>query len=232
MAYLCYLEPTCDDGKRRHLLLYLHGLGEIGGEFPHQVTKHGPWLKGSDVRNQHVQEVLDDYLRVGPHLESGDWDPHRLNETLDQIKREHAGRIRQGCLCVAGISLGGKAALELAATMEEPVTALAVFCPATVDRLSDALTKAPVYLFHASDDDVVPITENRRRVYNELSSNPRFRWREMSKAETMEWEGTHHPHVCWTHVFGHPDLYEWFRCVDRSCWPAFRRLPWVEDVRG
>ena len=225
MAYLCYFEPTCDDGKRRRLLLYLHGLGEIGGDFPGQVTKHGPWLKGSDVRNQNVQEVLDDYLRVGPHLESGDWDPHQLIETLDQFREQNAGRIRQDCLYVAGISLGGKAALELAATMEEPVTALAVFCPATVDRLSGALAKAPVYLFHASDDDIVPITENRRRLYNELSSNPRFRWREMSKAETMEWEGTHHPHVCWTHVFGHPDLYEWFRSADGPSWPSFRRLP-------
>ena len=230
MAYPFHYEPARDDGKPRRLLLYLHGLGEIGGEFPDQVTKHGPWLEGSDVRNQHVHEVLDDYLRVGPHLKSGDWDPHQLIETIHQIKTEHAGRVRADCLYVTGISLGGKAALELAATMEGPLTAVAVFCPATVDRLSEALVKAPIYLFHAADDDTVPLTENRKRVYDDLASNPRFRWREMSKVETMEWEGTHHPHVCWTHVFGHPDLYEWFRSVDGPSWPAFRRFPWKDDA--
>lgn len=230
MAYACYYEPTRKDGKCRRLLLYLHGLGEIGGEFPDQVIRHGPWLEGTDVRNQHVQADLDDFLRVGPHLKSGDWDACRLVETLDQVKREHAGHIREDCLYVAGISLGGKAALELAATIEAPVTAVAAFCPVSVDRLSDALVKAPIYLFHAADDDIVPLTETRRRVYDELSSNPRFRWREMSKAETMEWGGAHHPHVCWTHVFDHPDLYEWFRSVDHPSWPAFRRIPWIDDV--
>ena len=232
MAYACHYEPTRNDGKRRRLLFYLHGLGEIGGEFPGQVKKHGPWLEGTDVRNQHVQEVLDDFLRVGPHLKSGDWDTCQLVETLDRVKKEHAGQIREDCLYVAGISLGGKAALELATTMEAPVTAVAVFCPASVDRLSEALIKAPVYLFHAADDDIVQITDTRKRVYEDLSSNPRFRWREMSEAETMEWEGTHHPHVCWTHVFGHPDLYEWFRSVDRSPWPEFRAIPWIDDIGG
>lgn len=226
MAYRTHFEPRGHDGKRRCLFLYLHGLGEIGGAFPGQVTKHGPWAEGECTRNQHVWSDLDDFLRVGAHLRSGDWDVHRLVETLRNVKREQEGNIRSDRLCVAGISLGGKAALELAAVLEEPLTAVAVFCPAEVDRLPDAVAKAPVLLFHAAEDDLVPLDDSRRRVYDDLSSNPRFRWREMKKKETMHLAGEAHPHVCWTHVFGHPDLYAWFRQEGRVCWPAFERIPW------
>ena len=70
--------------------------------------------------------------------------------------------------------------------------------------------------------------EERRKVYEDLSSSPRFRWRELRDAETMNWDGAYHPHVCWTHVFGHPDLYEWLRSMDKDSWPAFRNIP-AED---
>ncbi len=225
MIYPIHFEPRARDRKRRRLLLYLHGLAEIGGDLPGQVTKHGPWRDGECVRNRYVRSDLDDFFRVGPHLNHGDWDVRRLIATLRNVKEEHEEYIRPAGLCVAGISLGGKAALELAAALEEPLTAVAVFCPATVDRLPDAITKAPVFLFHAADDDRVPLDGSRRKLYEDLSSNARFHWRELKKEETMRLAGKAHPHVCWTHVFGHPDLYAWFRQGEGPCRRAFERIP-------
>jgi predicted peptidase len=138
--------------SRRPILLFLHGYGEGDGkdELAIQVTRHGPWTKGTYIANQHVQDELSRFFRLGPHLRrKGDlWESGALIQLLDCVRNDHASNIDSEHLFVAGISRGGWGALELASVLGNEITAAAVFCPERVDRLESAVSKMPIYLFH------------------------------------------------------------------------------------
>jgi predicted peptidase len=228
MDYLYYTEFAAP--AKRPLLLYLHGYGEIGGDGLAQTTKHGPWSDGQYVQNARVLDQLAGYVRIGPHLqENGFWDPDLLKSLVLRI-RQRRDDVAPNRLFVAGISRGGMGALELAAAHagELGVAGMAVCCPERVERLQAALAGTPVYLFHGDGDDTVKLNAARVRAYEDLRNRANCRWVRVRPDKTSG--ATHHN--CWTHLFGHPDLYRWFaRLAEdpdyrnrKDAWPDFADL--------
>jgi len=220
--------------SRSPVLLYLHGYGESGGNLHVQVTNHGPWPQGKRVRNGNVQNEISGFFRVAPHLaKKGDtWDTEALAELLAEIATKYESQIDPTHLFVAGISRGGWGALDLVAALGDKITAAAIFCPEKVTALEAAVGKAPVYLFHASDDTIVRFDPPRRNIYDKVAGRADFRFRELNLDQTfLDENGAYHPHVCWTHIFGHPQLYTWFELMKaeprpaKDRWPEFATLP-------
>jgi predicted peptidase len=215
------------------LLIFLHGAGEIGGNTDAQVRKSGPW---EDVifapRGQYHPDAIAEirsFSVLGFHLTENDWDAEILDDAIDEYVRSHSS-IDSNKLYVAGISRGGRGALRLAlrrVQMREPITAVAAFCPEGVDS---AFTKAeltllrsvPIFLFHCPEDKTVPFVGSAILHESIGSSTSKLRI-----IHTTELVDAALPHVCWTLIFGHPDLYRWLRHPpdDPRLWPALR-LPY------
>jgi predicted peptidase len=228
MSYWYHIESA--GRPNRPLLLYLHGVQENAGDDVAQVTKHGPWLEGKHVKNASVFEELRGFFRVGPHLpgEKDYWNADLLRELILRIRRQED--VAPDGLFVVGISRGGKGALDfvVAHGKELGVNGVVVCCPQSVDNLKAALERTPIYLFHGDGDSVVLLNEAREREYANLSDRANFRWVKVHQSRTL---GQRH-HNCWTHLFGHPDLYRWFNRLSqdpeyrntKDLWPDFADL--------
>jgi predicted peptidase len=224
MAYWYFTEGEAQD--KIPILLFLHGAGESAGDPVAQVTKHGPW-SGS---NPAVSDRLRRFLRVAPHLDQRSyWNADNLRDLVGQVRQRYHDA-RPDRLVIAGISRGGKGALDLVAAhgAELRPAGVMVCCPEHVDRLAATLERAPVYLFHGDGDSVVPLDEARAALYDRLSQRPNFRWVRVHASWTLG----ERRHNCWTHLFRHPDLYAWLAGLlddaaygaSKQRWPDFASL--------
>jgi predicted peptidase len=215
------------------LLIFLHGAGEIGGEIDTQLRKNGPW---KDVifapRGQYHSDAIAEirsFHVLGFHLEKDDWDPEILNDAINEYVQSHSS-IDPTRLYVSGVSRGGRGALRFALRrlqVQEPITAVAAFCPEGGELGFVAgdfrlLRSVPIFLFHCPEDETVPFTGTAVLHQSIGSRTSRLRI-----VHTTELADPGLPHVCWTQIFGHPDLYRWLRHPpeDPRLWPAFR-LPY------
>jgi predicted peptidase len=225
--------------RGEELLIFLHGAGEIGGNIDAQVRKSGPW---EDVifapRGQYHPDAIAEirsFHVLGFHLRANDWDAEILNDAINEYVRSHSS-IDSKKLYVAGISRGGRGALRLALRrvhMQEPITAVAAFCPeggksgfAKAELV--LLRNVPIFLFHCPEDKTVPFVGSAMLHESIGSSTSKLRI-----IHTTELVDAALPHVCWTQIFGHPDLYPGcaILLMIRGCGPGFACRTPVEGMR-
>lgn len=204
-----------DAAQRFPFIVYLHGIGESGGERSYQVKMHGPWK--TKPFNVNVKEYLGRYFVVAPHNDSrGKWNQQRLTATLcaafSKIRQTYRyDIIDPHRVYVTGISRGGRGALELAlkgfpdpqiesdSPSMLPFTAAAIICPeqdaegGAAERLRDQTR----YQFFHRENDVNPKT---RGTYSNFIGAP--------KANFHAYSGCNHN--CWTATYANLALYQWF----------------------
>ncbi len=222
-------------GVRAPLLVYLHGLGELGGERVEQVEKHGPWERVRSLEGGYHADARSEIARfhvLGFHLERGDWDGAQLNECLREYLESHP-EVDAERPYLTGVSLGGRGVLRLALARlpEEPVRALAVFCPAGGDSAYSyadirRLRSVPIYFFGCPMDAVVPFSGTQRLQRRIGARSSRLR---VIEADELAFPDS--PHVCWSYAYGHPDLYRWLRDphIDSASWPNIMPLPYSQN---
>ena len=175
------------------LVLFLHGAGERGDD-----TER--------VRLQGLPKRLDEGLALSalvlaPQCPEGDvWSQHfpALLHLLDAVVARHGADAAR--VVATGLSLGGLGTSHLVAAHPDRFAALAPICgPSTAFVANPALARLPLWVFHGSADDVVPVTESRRFVarVRELGGDPRF----------TEYPGVGHD--SWTAAYGDPELIDW-----------------------
>jgi predicted peptidase len=221
-------------GSPQPLLIFLHGAGEIGGDTDFQVRKNGPW---EDVifrpRGPYHPDAIAQMRKfhvLGLHLADGDWNPQLLNDHINRYVEERSSIDRLN-LYITGISRGGRGALRLAIhrlRSTQAVSAVAAFCPEggagsfSEDEIR-VLRQVPVFLFHCPEDDIVPF-EGSAVLHKKIGSDrSRLRIVHLSELATSKY-----PHVCWTEVYGSPELYEWMLKprTDPAAWPRIT-LPYA-----
>jgi poly(3-hydroxybutyrate) depolymerase len=217
-------------GTREPLLVYLHGLGEIGGERVEQVEKHGPWEHVRSLEGGYHADTRSEIARfhvLGFHLEQGDWDGAQLNDRLRAYIADHP-EVDSERLYLTGVSLGGRGVLRLTLTHLR-ISALAVFCPAGGDlEYSDTdierFRSVPIYFFGCPMDATVPFRGTQALQQRIGARSSRLR---VVKVDELAFPSS--PHVCWSYVYGHPDLYRWLRnpSLDPRSWPDMVPLPYA-----
>ena len=106
------------------------------------------------------------------------------------------------------------------------VRSVAVFCPENEGYIPQQIARLqsiPIYFFHCPQDNVVPFpnTEALQKKIGNASSRLRI-------IERRELAFPQSPHVCWSYVYGNPDLYEWLLnpAPSPAAWPNMV-LPYV-----
>ncbi|MBN2507374.1 MAG: alpha/beta fold hydrolase [Verrucomicrobia bacterium] len=198
--YLLY-RPAGYRAKGRQtwpLLVFLHGMGERGGEL-RKVKLHGP----PKLIDQGTQFP---FLVVSPQCRLGDWWPvDTLEALLDDVLARH--RVDRRRVYLTGLSMGGFGAFAWALRSPQRFAAVVPICGGgnplaphayTARRLA-ALKSLPFRVFHGADDPVVPRAESERMTQA---------LREFGCPVDL----TVYPdtgHDAWTRTYDNPELYQW-----------------------
>ena len=207
-----------DDHKQWPIILFLHGRGERGSEGMWQTQIGLP----AAVRD-HPERWP--FIIVMPQCPQNRYwtDPAMMAMAIAALDQEtaefHADPART---YLAGLSLGGYGAWELARMRPARWAAVAIaaggiFWSYAPERWRDsatlpaqyarALGRTPVWLFHGSDDHIVPPRQ----------SDLMFDAFKASGGHIRLWVYQGLKHDCWTRAFNEPDLPRWLL--------AQRRLP-------
>jgi predicted peptidase len=184
------------------MILALHGVGEQGsdGVAPTQVGL-GHALRESSSRFP--------FIVVLPQAPKGQyWEGNLAEATLsmlEQTREKYNGDSTR--LYLTGYSMGGYGTFYLASLYPDLFAAAVPICgggdPAT---MAPRLLGLPLWIFHGSDDDVVPVEESRsmvRALQAEMHPNLRY----------TEYPNT--THDSWDKAYAEPDLVKWLLSFHR-----------------
>ncbi len=208
--------PEVSDPQARFpLVLFLHGAGERGTDNRAQL-RHGVWrFVDPEARARHPAFVLAPQCPRGTRQEPGYWlgvHPEVKEKERDDPRADVLGMLAgltrfvmrrhpvdPARVYLAGISMGAFATWALL-TKEAGMFAAAVpVCgggdPAWAARIGDV----PIWVFHGSDDRVVPVEYSRRLIeaLRARGASPRY----------TEYPGVGHD--SWTAAFQDPELLDW-----------------------
>lgn len=196
LNYLLHVPPG--DGKHP-LILFLHGRGESGDDL-NLIKVHG------------IPRVVEEnpnfpFITVSPQVPVGmTWVLlcDALEALLDALLQRPDVDTRR--VYLTGLSMGAYGAWHLGVQRPDVFAAIAPVCgggglvnslPHRICRLK----QMPIWAFHGSSDDVVPLAEQQKLI---------DALRACSDAEVKFtiYEGVGHD--SWTQTYANPALYEWF----------------------
>ena len=185
------------------IILFLHGIGQRG---------EGGFLSADGVAGTFARQYLEQIPAIAllPQCRKGHFwhDPEMermVMAELEQTGSEFASDPKR--LYLAGVSMGGFGAWHLAAQHPGKFAAVVSVCGGSPLTRGDRFTpiarkvgRTPVWVFHGSDDRVVPVGESRRMV-EALKSL------EGSRVRYSEYKGA--GHNVWLNVVAEPGLLPW-----------------------
>ena len=169
--YQVWVPAAYDRARKWPAILFLHGSGERGTDGEKQITVG----LGRALRDGKVDAPA---IVVFPQCPEGNrWvtSSNIAIAALDATERDFS--IDRHRVALTGMSMGGAGAWVLAARYPKRWSALAPVCgyvhkpPAlpdaetltedTYEAFAKRLPRIPIWIFHGSDDPVVPVTESR-----------------------------------------------------------------------
>lgn len=193
MNYLLFLPPDYYKEKTKYwpMILFLHGIGERGGNVE-KLRKVGI--------SRLVERDKDFPFIVASPLCPDDqyWIPAVLKKLLDNICREL--RVDIDRIYLTGLSMGGYGAWNTAIEYPDTFAAIAPICGGSDPHRACRLGNMPVWVFHGAKDTTVLPQESAKMVeaLKKCGGNVKF---------------TLYPnlrHDCWTETYNNPELYQWF----------------------
>ncbi|HCI28577.1 MAG TPA: PHB depolymerase family esterase [Fervidobacterium sp.] len=168
-------EPEIEDGERYPLVVFLHGVGQRGNDNEAQITANeGATIWATDeVQKDHPCFVLapqcpdNAYWGLGFSTAStNELSPNSLLATvaiiIDSIIDKHP--VDTDRIYITGLSMGGFGAITLLTLHPEKFAAGVIMCGGGNAKRLLRIKHVPLWLFHAEDDDVVPVDLSREVV--------------------------------------------------------------------
>lgn len=188
------------DGKRRPLLLFLHGLGECGDHELERVKIHGP-AKLVDSRPD-FPFVLVTPQCPPPKGAMKDvpqaWKPDQLIQLVDHVIANL--RIDSTRIYVTGLSMGGYGTWRLVAAYPKRFAAAVPICGGGEPQaMAAALRRVPIWAFHGARDNVVPLARSQEMVDAVRRAGGRVQFTVYPEAG----------HDSWTATYNNPEVYDW-----------------------
>ena len=222
LPYRLFVPEGYDPGQKYPLVLFLHGGGERGDNNRAQLRQAGSRLwAATDIQSRWPcfvvapQCPVGDYWGVREMLGTSREDRH-LGEPreycpirsvwgiLDELEKEFS--IDTDREYVTGLSMGGKGTWETLKGQPNRFAAAVPICagmrPLTDDditELAKATVHIPLWIFHGTDDPIVPVEYSRKMVeaLRAAGGSPRY----------VEYPGV--PHNSWLKAYAEPGLPDW-----------------------
>lgn len=185
------------------VILFLHGIGQRG---------EGGFLPADGAAAGFARQYLEQIPAVAllPQCRRGQYwhDPEMERMVMAEVAQTSAEfNADPKRLYLAGVSMGGFGAWHLAAEHPGKFAALVSICGGSPLTSGDRFTpiaqkvgKMPVWVFHGSEDRIVPVSESRRMVEALKSVKG-------SRVRYHEYEGA--GHNVWLNAAAEPGLLPW-----------------------
>lgn len=200
--YQVYVPAVFREGERLPVVLFLHGISQrgTGGIVP----SRGP----ASFMARHYLDRVPAIIVLPQCSNNRYWSNRDMGEmaaaTLDHAATEFDGD--DGRLSLVGVSMGGYGAWHLAAQYAGKFSAVVPICGGSplragdrFDTIARRVGQTPVWVFHGSDDSVVPVSESRLMVDALRAAGGNVRY--------TEYPGV--GHNVWLNVIGERDLLPW-----------------------
>lgn len=220
--YIVYVPSGWDRSQKLPVLLFLHGAGERGKDGSQIHTGLGPAIK-------HHPEWFEKLIVVFPQAPMRtQWigPPEKaamlaLDRTISEMNGD------KNRVYLTGISMGGYGTWHLATLYPERFAAVSPVCggivapahvtavkqlPFTIGKgdpyktAADRMPKVPIWIFHGSEDAVIPASESRQ-MYEELK-------RIGADVRYTEYSGV--DHNSWDRAYSEKKLWEWMLKQSRN----------------
>nr|WP_136252838.1 dienelactone hydrolase family protein [Ningiella ruwaisensis] len=218
LPYRILYPANFDASKKYPVVLFLHGAGERGSDNVAQLT-HGAELFLSESFRQSYPAIVvfpqaaeDDYwvnveVERAPNNNVFHFKPLNAPKTqsmallqglvLDLKERDY---IDADNMLVMGLSMGGMGTLDIIASMPSSFRAAVAICGGAHETLAPIIAKStPVWAFHGSDDEVVPLSASEE-IINAIIAHE-------GDAKLKIYDGVGHD--SWNNAFEEPELISW-----------------------
>lgn len=133
------------------VIIFLHGASLCGRNLD-RVRRYGPLdaiVKGRSV----------DALTIVPQNPGGAWNPKKVMEVLDWVKRNYACDTTR--VYVLGMSLGGYGTMDVCGTYPDRIAAGMAICGGTGLKDVSGLGRLPFWIIHGTADRAVPVRQSQ-----------------------------------------------------------------------
>lgn len=204
------------------LMIFFHGLEERGDkeEDLSVVARKGPPM--------YVENGYDfPFILISPQLKTnlGNWPPDYMNEVVEHVLNDGL-QIDLNRIYITGLSLGGGGAWFYAQNYPDKIAAVAPVC-GNRNNKSQACAVAdeniPIWSFHGSDDEVVPVN----RTINMIKAIKECKPAMIPEPRMTIYKGLNHN--SWSNAYRidnllhTPNLYEWFMEQRRTSGAGIKR---------
>ena len=206
IKFLEHLPCNYNSVPSHPVLVFLHGLGEVGSNI-NAVKKHGP------------PKLIDrgewgdrPFIVISPQLPSGGWWPNGLiDDVIEHVKRNY--KVDENRIYLTGLSLGGIGTFHYAANYPDKLAAVVPIAGCSNNDNNCKMKDVPTWAFHGDKDTVIwpSCSKNAINGINACEPAP-------GKPAVL----TLYPNVghdSWTRTYdlsaGH-DIYSWLLSHDKS----------------
>jgi predicted peptidase len=200
--YQVYVPANLRASRNVPVILFLHGIGQRGA---------GGLLPATGAAIEFARPFLEQVpaLIVLPQCRKDRlWPEPEMEKmaiaALDQTVDEFGGDTNR--LYLTGVSMGGYGAWSLVSNYPDKFAALVPICGGSPLRSGDRFTpiarkaaRTPIWVFHGSDDAIVPVSESRNMVKALNDAKGKVRYSEFAGVG----------HNVWLKVLAEPSLLPW-----------------------
>jgi len=209
IPYRLFVPSAYDPQKKYPLVLFLHGAGERGDDNEAQLIhpevlrfvcdEANPCFLVAPQCPEEQKWVEVPWEFEGPHKTPEEPSlPMRLTmELLDALEDEF--RIDPLRRYVTGLSMGGFGTFDLLVRRPNDFAAAIPICGGADESESARIAHVPLWVFHGSEDDAVPVVRSRSAVetLKAAGGDPKY----------TEYEGM--GHNVWSRAYHEPELRDW-----------------------
>jgi predicted peptidase len=214
MPYRLFVPPDYDKNKKYPLVLWLHGGWARGADNEKQIIEGN--TSGATVWTKPENQARNPAFVVAPQCAAGEWwatndaemKPSKqlqaVVELLKELQKQYS--IDDSRLYVAGQSMGGYGAWSLISEYPEMFAAAIPLCGGGNAAGAKNLLNVPIWAFHGTDDEAVPVRESRTMIeaIRRAGGNPKY----------TEYDGV--GHSVWHQAFAEPELLSWVFAQKRA----------------
>lgn len=190
LKYLLFEPADTTPDEPLPLLLFLHGAGERGDNLE-LVKKHGPPKLAAAGK-------AFPFLVLAPQCPADSWwDSRELLALLDHVITEH--NVDTDRVYLTGLSMGGYGTWDLVAKAPDRFAAIAPICGGGIPYRTRHHAHVPTWVFHGTDDPVVPFVLSELMVGALRSKN--------ADVKLTAYRGVSHD--SWTAAYETEELFDW-----------------------
>lgn len=179
-----------DEDTKLPVLIFLHGRSLSGSDL-NRVKRYGV-LRAME-RGRELQAIV-----VAPQTSNG-WNADHVMEMVDEVLAAHDADSSRIYVC--GMSMGGYGTMDVAGKYPDRIAAAVAICGGGTMSLACDLGKVPLWIYHGSNDRVVPPSESKK-IYNAIKKcNP-----DADAKLTIVSGGTH---GSVERLFHNDEIYDW-----------------------